>query len=58
MNLNFNFFELVVVVVVVLIVNFVSFDGCFDWLEGVLLLVVYVVLGLVFYFYFVIEGLS
>ena len=58
MNLNFNPFELVAVAVAVLIANSVSSDGRSDWLEGVLLLAAYAVLGLAFYFHPVIEGLS
>jgi len=58
MDLNFNPFELVAVVVAVLIANSVSSDGRSDWLEGVLLLAAYAILGLAFYFHPVIEGLS
>ncbi|ERT05778.1 calcium/proton exchanger [Lyngbya aestuarii BL J] len=56
MDLNFNPFELVAVMVAVLIANSVSSDGRCDWLEGVLLLAAYTVLGLAFYFHPVIEG--
>lgn len=58
MDLNFNPFELVAVVVAVLIANSVSSDGRSDWLEGVLLLAAYAVLGLAFYYHPVIEGFS
>ncbi|MDE5079494.1 MAG: calcium/proton exchanger [Trichodesmium sp. St2_bin6] len=58
MDLNFNPFELVAVVVAVLIANSVSSDGRSDWLEGVLLLAAYTILGLAFYFHPVIKGLS
>jgi len=51
MDLNFNPFELVAVMVAVLIVNSVSSDGRSNWLEGILLLATYTVLGLTFYFY-------
>ncbi|MEH2183722.1 calcium/proton exchanger [Nostoc sp.] len=51
MDLNFNPFELVAVVVAVLITNSVSSDGRSNWLEGILLLATYTVLGLTFYFY-------
>jgi len=51
MDLNFNPFELVAVMVAVLIANSVSSDGRSNWLEGVLLLATYAVLGLTFYFY-------
>jgi len=51
MDLNFNPFELVAVAVAVLIANSISSDGRSNWLEGILLLATYVVLGLSFYFY-------
>ena len=49
---------MVAVALAVLIANSVSSDGRSDWLEGVLLLAAYAVLGLAFYFHPVIEGLS
>ena len=58
MDLNFNPFELVAVAVAVLIANSISSDGNSNWLEGVLLLATYAVLGLAFYFHPVIEGLA
>lgn len=51
MDLNFNPFELVAVAVAVLNTNSVSSDGRSNWLEGILLLATYAVLGLTFYFY-------
>ncbi|MGB8701876.1 MAG: calcium/proton exchanger, partial [Thermosynechococcaceae cyanobacterium] len=51
MNLDFNPFELVAVAVSVLIANSISSDGQSNWLEGMLLLAAYVVLGLAFYFH-------
>ncbi|KAM3113542.1 calcium/proton exchanger [Phormidesmis sp. 146-33] len=51
MDLNFNPFELVAVAVAVLITNSISSDGRSNWLEGILLLAAYVVLGLAFYFH-------
>lgn len=51
MDLNFNPFELVAVAVAVLIANSISSDGRSNWLEGVLLLATYTVIGLAFYFY-------
>lgn len=50
MDLSFNTFELVAVAVAVLIANSISSDGRSNWLEGVLLLATYVILGLAFYF--------
>ncbi|AFZ52716.1 calcium/proton exchanger [Cyanobacterium aponinum UTEX 3222] len=58
MDLNFNPFELVAVAVSVLIANSISSDGNSNWLEGILLLATYVVIGLAFYFHPVIEGLA
>lgn len=58
MDLNFNPFELVAVAVSVLIANSISSDGNSNWLEGVLLLATYVVIGIAFYFHPAIEGLS
>lgn len=49
MDLNFNPFELVAVAVSVLIVNSISSDGRSNWLEGVLLLSTYIILGIAFY---------
>lgn len=51
MDLNFNVFELVAVTVSVLITNSISSDGRSNWLEGILLLAAYTVLGLAFYFH-------
>lgn len=58
MDLDFNPFELVAVAVSVLIANSISSDGRSNWLEGVLLLAAYVVLGLAFYFHPMIEGIG
>jgi Ca2+:H+ antiporter len=51
MDLNFNLFEVVAVALTVAIANLVSLDGRSNWLEGVLLLATYVVLGAAFYFH-------
>ncbi len=51
MDLDFNPFELVAVTVSVLIANSISSDGQSNWLEGMLLLAAYIVLGLAFYFH-------
>jgi Ca2+:H+ antiporter len=51
MDLNFNPFELIAVAVAVLVANSISSDGRSNWLEGVLLIATYVVLGLTFFFY-------
>ena len=51
MDLDFNPFELVAVAVAVLIANSISSDGKSNWLEGILLLAAYAVLGLAFFFH-------
>ncbi len=58
MNLDFNPFELVAVTVSVFIANSISSDGKSNWLEGILLLAAYILLGLAFYFHPVIEGIG
>jgi Ca2+:H+ antiporter len=50
MDLSFNPFEIVAVAVAVIIANLISLDGQSNWLEGVLLLATYIILGSVFYF--------
>lgn len=51
MNLEFHPFELVAITVAVLVTNSISNDGRSNWLEGVLLLMVYAVVGTAFYFH-------
>lgn len=55
MDLDFNPFELVAVGVAVLIANSISSDGRSNWLEGILLIAAYAVLGLAFFFHPVID---
>jgi Ca2+:H+ antiporter len=50
MNLSFNLFEVVAVAVAVIVANLISLDGRSDWLEGILLLATYIILGAAFYF--------
>ena len=50
MDLRFTPFEVVAVAISVGIVNLVAQDGESNWLEGALLLAVYLVLGMAFYF--------
>ena len=50
MDLRFSPFEVLAVIAAAGIVNLVSSDGESNWLEGAMLLAVYVVLGLAFYF--------
>jgi len=51
MDLNFNLFEVVAIIVAVAIANLISLDGRSNWLEGVLLLATYTILGAAFYFH-------
>ncbi|NDJ18516.1 calcium/proton exchanger [Myxacorys almedinensis] len=50
MDLSFNLFEVVAVTVAVVVANLISLDGRSNWLEGVLLLATYIILGAAFYF--------
>lgn len=50
MDLRFTAFEILAVMAAVGVVNLVAQDGESNWLEGALLLAVYVVLGLAFFF--------
>ncbi len=50
MDLLFTPFEVVAVALSVLVVNMISSDGESNWLEGALLLAVYLILALAFYF--------
>jgi len=50
MDLRFSAFEVLAVVAAVGVVNLVSQDGECNWLEGALLLAVYLVLGIAFFF--------
>ena len=51
MDLNFNLFEVVSVAIAVVIANLISLDGRSNWLEGLLLLATYAILGAAFYFH-------
>ena len=50
MDLRFTTFEVLAVGIAVGVVNLVAQDGESNWLEGALLLAVYVVLGMAFFF--------
>lgn len=50
MDLEFTTFEVVAVVFAVLVVSLVALDGESHWMEGVMLLAVYVILAIAFYF--------
>ena len=49
-DLHFSLFEVACVVVAVLAVTHVAQDGESHWMEGVMLLAVYVILGIAFFF--------
>jgi len=51
MSLQFNLFEVLTVAMTILITNSIVNDGQMNWLEGLLLLVTYGVLGTAFYFH-------
>jgi Ca2+:H+ antiporter len=57
MDLLFTTFEVVAIVVAVAVVALIAQDGESNWMEGVLLLAVYTILGLAFYFLPAGEGL-
>ena len=50
MNLLFTTFEVVSVAISVGVVSLISMDGESNWMEGVQLLAVYVILAIAFYF--------
>ena len=50
LTLEFNNFELVAMMAASIIAAFISLDGESNWLEGAMLLVVYVILALAFFF--------
>ncbi|MBI4784137.1 MAG: calcium/proton exchanger [Oscillatoriophycideae cyanobacterium NC_groundwater_1537_Pr4_S-0.65um_50_18] len=51
MTLNFNPFEVVAIAISVTVANLISFRGRSNWLDGSLLLAVYLVLGVAFYYH-------
>jgi Ca2+:H+ antiporter len=50
MDLRFTVFEVLAVSIAVAVVNLVAQDGESHWMEGVLLLAVYLIIGIAFYF--------
>ncbi len=50
MNLHFSTFEVLAVVISVFAVRFIASDGDSNWMEGIQLLAVYLILGMAFYF--------
>ncbi|AFY75791.1 calcium/proton exchanger Cax [Pleurocapsa sp. PCC 7327] len=51
MDLNFNPFEVVALAVAVTVSNLISFSGRSNWLNGILLLATYIILGVAFYYH-------
>jgi Ca2+:H+ antiporter len=51
MDLNFNLFEVVAIAIAVITANLISLDGRSNWLEGMLLLATYAILGAAFYYH-------
>jgi Ca2+:H+ antiporter len=51
MDLNFNPFESIAVAVAVTVTNLISFTGKSNWLDGILLLATYIILGVAFYYH-------
>jgi Ca2+:H+ antiporter len=50
MNLHFTNFEVIAVVIAGAVINLITSDGESNWMEGVQLLAVYVILAIAFYF--------
>jgi Ca2+:H+ antiporter len=50
LTLEFNGFELIALTAAAVIAAFVSLDGESNWLEGAMLLAVYLILALAFFF--------
>jgi Ca2+:H+ antiporter len=51
MDLDFGLFEVIAVVIAVAFANLISLDGRSNWLEGVLLLATFAILGAAFFFH-------
>ena len=51
LTLEFNNFELIALTASAAIAAFISVDGRSNWLEGAMLLAVYLILGLAFFFF-------
>jgi Ca2+:H+ antiporter len=50
-DLNFNTFEVIAIVISVIVANLISFSGRSNWLDGILLMATYLVLGVAFYYH-------
>ncbi|KAG2185032.1 hypothetical protein INT43_000945 [Umbelopsis isabellina] len=51
MSLYFNMFETVVMLIAVLMVNYLIMDGKSNWLEGLMLFLVYIIIAISIYYY-------
>jgi Ca2+:H+ antiporter len=50
MNLVFSPFEMAAMILTVMIINYIGSDGVCNWLEGVQLVAVYIIIAIAFYF--------
>lgn len=51
MDLNFNPFEVIALTIAVAVTTLVSLNGRTNWLDGILLLATYIILGVAFYYH-------
>ncbi|CAO3657812.1 unnamed protein product [Umbelopsis ramanniana] len=56
MSLYFNLFETAVMVIAVLMVNYLIMDGKSNWLEGLMLFCVYIIIAISIYYYPATDG--
>lgn len=50
MSLAFNPFQMVALILTVIIINYIGSDGICNWMEGVQLVAVYIIIAIAFYF--------
>ncbi|AKG22598.1 calcium/proton exchanger [Calothrix sp. 336/3] len=50
-TLNFNPFEVIAIAIAVTVANLISFGGRSNWLDGILLIATYMILGVAFYYH-------
>lgn len=51
MSLFFNIYETAILLIAVIMVNYLIMDGESNWLEGFMLVAIYVVIAISFYYY-------
>lgn len=51
MSLYFNIYETAILFIAVVMVNYLIMDGESNWLEGLMLVAVYIVIAISFYYY-------